>query len=230
MKKLSIKIVAVAASIPLLSTFQVSASCSETAYVGSICMTASTFCPVNYLEADGRTLDIADHQVLFAVISNQFGGDGRTDFALPDMRGRSAVGIGKGPALNQTVAMGQQRGSEEQVLTVANLPKHSHKVNVTESAIQIDLEVSADRADLFEAADGAYLGVPFARVYDGEHPVTMYRSTISQPVELGGLDAFINPTEFKVESVGEDQPVSTLPPQIGLRYCIAYRGYFPPRP
>ncbi len=69
------------------------ASCGTQPFVGQICTFAFNFCPKGFLLAAGQLLPIANENVaLFAVLGNVFGGDGRTTFALPDLRGRTAVG------------------------------------------------------------------------------------------------------------------------------------------
>lgn len=78
--------------LSIFSTFFVSPSsyaCGINSYIGSICPVAITYCPKGTLEADGRLLKIADHRTLFSLMENQYGGNGKTHFALPDLRGQS---------------------------------------------------------------------------------------------------------------------------------------------
>lgn len=74
---------------------QLAAACHPEAYVGSICTTAGR-CPRGTLEAAGQLLPIAQNTALHAVIGSRYGGDGRSTFALPDLRGRSVAGSGLG--------------------------------------------------------------------------------------------------------------------------------------
>jgi len=78
-----------------LST-EASASCSREAYMGSTCITAASYCPRDYLEADGRILPISKNQALFSLLGDKFGGDGRKNFALPNLTGAILVDTQKG--------------------------------------------------------------------------------------------------------------------------------------
>jgi microcystin-dependent protein len=91
-------------------------------FVGSVGLFAGSFAPGGYLPADGRILSIADYQTLFAVIGTTYGGDGKTNFALPDLRGRTPVGAGGGLSLGETF------GQEQVYLGEANLPPHDHSL------------------------------------------------------------------------------------------------------
>lgn len=73
-----------------------------TTYVGEVRAFAFNFCPAGWLPADGRPMTIAQNQALFALLGTSFGGNGFSFFNLPDLRGRTPIGIGPGIALGQT--------------------------------------------------------------------------------------------------------------------------------
>ena len=75
-------------------------------YLGEIITVGFNFCPRGTLEADGRLLPISENTALFSLLGPQYGGDGRTTFALPDLRGRTIIGAGQGPGL-PNYAIGQ---------------------------------------------------------------------------------------------------------------------------
>jgi Phage Tail Collar Domain len=104
------KIRALAGAMPLvLGLPQPAAACSADLYLGSVCATAARACPPQFREADGRLLPIAEHQALFALISSAFGGDGRTTFALPNLKDR--LPIGAGPlSTDGRIALAGERG------------------------------------------------------------------------------------------------------------------------
>ncbi|WP_284126056.1 phage tail protein [Parerythrobacter aestuarii] len=77
-------------------------------YLGEIIMVGMNFCPRGTLEADGRLLPISQNTALFSLLGTMYGGDGRTTFALPDLRGRVPVGQGRGPGLDP-VRLGEKR-------------------------------------------------------------------------------------------------------------------------
>lgn len=97
------------------------------AYVGEIRMFAGDYAPENWAPCDGRTLQISEYEALYSLLSTTYGGDGRTNFNLPDLRGRLAIGMGQGqnPALTNR-PLGQLTGVETVTLTEANHPAHNH--------------------------------------------------------------------------------------------------------
>ena len=94
-------------------------------YLGEIMMFAGNEAPRGWAFADGQLLDIAQNSALFSILGTIYGGDGRTNFALPDLRGRTPVHPGSGPGLT-TRTLGQQFGDAEVTLSVENLPEHHH--------------------------------------------------------------------------------------------------------
>jgi len=95
--------------------------------IGMIRSFAGDFVPAGWLPADGRLMNKAENDALFQVIGTLYGGDGQTTFALPDLRGRVAVGYGPGAGLN--LALGQSTGAPDISLTTAQLPVHSHDLS-----------------------------------------------------------------------------------------------------
>ena len=92
--------------------------------LGEIIPFAGNFAPRGFAFANGQLLPINQNQALFSLFGTQFGGDGRTTFALPDLRGRVIVGAGTG------IDVGTQLGSATTVLTEANLATHIHTYDV----------------------------------------------------------------------------------------------------
>ena len=84
-----------------------------------------TFCPRGWANADGQLLPISNYNALFALYGTTYGGDGRTTFALPDLRGRVPIHTGTGPGLTPR-PLGQRSGQETVTLTLSELPSHSH--------------------------------------------------------------------------------------------------------
>lgn len=96
-------------------------------FVGEIALFAGNFAPRGWAFCDGQLLPIAQNQALFSILGTTYGGDGRTTFALPDLRGRVPVHLGTGPGLS-TYDLGQNGGTETVTLTVSNLPSHNHSI------------------------------------------------------------------------------------------------------
>ncbi|WP_077530385.1 phage tail protein [Vreelandella utahensis] len=197
-------------SVALLAVPYAQASCSPDSYLGSVCSTAAPYCPVDTMEAAGQQLAISEYSALYSLLGTQYGGNGTTVFSLPDMRGRSPVGAGQGPGLTN-VPRGSKRGSESVTLTTPQLPSHSHALR------------AVDGDGSIKARSGALLANPIGELRGQEIKATGYvpGSSSSSRVTLS------------IESVGETgnhQPVSTLPPQTSLRYCITVNGVYPPKP
>lgn len=102
-------------------------------FIGEIMMVGYTFCPRSWAEANGQLLPISNNTALFSLFGTTFGGDGRTTFALPDLRGRVPMHVGQGSGLLNR-ALGQQGGSETNTLTANQLLAHSHSLNGTTAA------------------------------------------------------------------------------------------------
>ncbi|MEM7185975.1 MAG: tail fiber protein [Bacteroidota bacterium] len=94
-----------------------------------IWMFGGNFAPRNWAFCDGQLLPIAQNQALFSLLGTIYGGDGRTTFALPEMRGRVPMHAGNGPGLTNR-PLGQRGGQEDVTLTTAQIPSHIHPVSV----------------------------------------------------------------------------------------------------
>ena len=95
-----------------------SAQAGPDEYLGEILTVGFNFCPRGTLEADGRLLPISQNTALFSLLGTMYGGDGRTTFALPDLRGRVVVGAGQGPGLTER-RLGERGGVEIDVAATA---------------------------------------------------------------------------------------------------------------
>lgn len=104
-------------------------------FVGEIKMFAGTFAPRGWALCDGQLLSIPQYDALFSLLGTIYGGDGRTTFGLPELRGRVPLHQGTGPGLTPR-AIGQKSGQETVTLSVAQLPPHGHTLNA--SAEQAD--------------------------------------------------------------------------------------------
>jgi microcystin-dependent protein len=95
-------------------------------FIGEIKMFAGNFAPRGYAQCDGQLLQISMYTALFSILGTTYGGDGRTTFQLPDLRGRVPMHRGSGPGLTPR-SLGEKSGQEMAVLTSANqLPGHTH--------------------------------------------------------------------------------------------------------
>lgn len=170
-------------------------------FIGQIKMTGFNFPPRGWAMCDGQLLAISQNPALFSILGTTYGGDGRTTFALPDLRGRMVAGVGTGYAL------GQSSGAENSTLSLANLPAHNH-------AVSASMRASGGTADQTAAAGNMLAAGAVA--YRANSPAT--------DVDLD--TAMIAVTQ---NSVGGGQAVTNIPPTTVINYVIALTGIFPSR-
>jgi len=102
-------------------------------FVGEIRMFAGNFAPRGWAYCDGQLLAVSQNDALFSLLGTIYGGDGRTTFGLPDMRGRIPIHAGTGPGLSPR-QLGSKAGSENETLTVNQLPSHTHPMQASSEA------------------------------------------------------------------------------------------------
>ena len=94
-------------------------------FLGELMLTGYNFCPQGWAAANGQLLPISQNTALFSLLGTYFGGNGQTTFALPDLRGRTPIGVGQGPGLSDR-QLGEQGGAETVTLTTNEMPAHTH--------------------------------------------------------------------------------------------------------
>ncbi len=175
-------------------------------FIGQIQMVGFNFAPRGWAFCDGQLLSIAQNTALFSLLGTTFGGDGRTTFGLPDLRGRVAIHPGTGPGL-PTYRWGQRGGSHQVTLNVNHLPSHNHTATAIVHA---------------SSGQGRQQG-PGGNVLAYDRRETQYSA--SAP------DVTMNPASATVTvgNAGGSQPFSIMQPYLGVYHCIALVGIFPSR-
>lgn len=102
-------------------------------FVGEIRLFAGNFAPVNWALCNGQLMSIAQNTALFSLLGTQYGGNGQTTFALPDLRGRVPLHQGQGPGLSPR-SIGEQAGAETVTLLASQIPSHSHALRASTAA------------------------------------------------------------------------------------------------
>ena len=179
--------------------------------LGQIILGAYTFVPEGWAVCDGSLLPLQQYQALFSLLGTTFGGNGTTNFALPDLRGRIPVGIGAGQGLTP-ITLGEAAGSENVTLTVNNLPPHDHTTVVTLPA-SAQNGTSQSPAGLVPAftSDGAAANV---LAYGASDNVTK-----------------LAPSSPQASSVtGAGLPAEIRNPYLGLQFLMCLNGAYPMRP
>lgn len=202
--------------VSLATSQQAAAICTDEIYMGGVCMTAATFCPRGFMEANGQLLAISQYSALFSLYGTMYGGDGRSSFGLPDLRGRTPVGVGQGPGLSRIIE-GQRAGAERVTLTALQMPVHSHTATTT-------VTVKARMTDAADAHDpnGNILSDPEAG-FPGDRDIY---SSLEPNTKMNAEAASATTT---VDNQGGSQSLPIRNPYLGIRFCVATEGYFPPR-
>jgi microcystin-dependent protein len=168
-------------------------------FIGQLMLVPYNFAPRGWAFCSGQILPIAQNTALFSLLGTTFGGNGQTTFALPDLRGRTALSSGQGPGLS-SYDLGQVGGTESVTMNTNQMPGHNHAL----TAIQ--------------AASGAKLNnVPNGNVLGGADIYTN-----------AALDATLAPMG-NTGPTGGNQPMPILGPYLVLNWCIALEGIFPSR-
>ncbi len=172
-------------------------------FVGEIRPFAGNYAPVDWQLCDGSLLSVSDNQALYSLLSTAFGGDGVTNFAVPDLRGRLPIGFGQGTGLSNRV-FAAKGGNENVQLGIANAPVHSHSFNVTTAA----------------ATDSS----PNGKLFANPAPNTFYATTPNP----GSAPQMLN-TDTVPASGGANQPHENRMPTLAINYIICVNGIYPQR-
>ncbi|WP_019987748.1 phage tail protein [Rudanella lutea] len=170
-------------------------------FIGMIGLFGFNFPPKDWAFCNGQLLSISQNSALFALLGTTYGGNGQTTFALPDLRGRTPIGMGNGPGLTPRT-IGEMSGSENVTLLQTQMPQHNHLMNVSNLA---GTNTSPENSVIAVAS------------VSGE-PLAGYSSTI---------DTTANP--MAIGMAGGTQPHNNMQPYLAMNYCIALYGIFPSR-
>jgi microcystin-dependent protein len=183
-------------------------------FIGEIRQVGFSFAPRGWAFCDGQLLPIAQYSALFSLLGTEYGGDGRTTFALPDLRGRSPVGIHQGPGLS-AIRIGEKGGTESVTLTSPQMPSHTHSAKAT-----VAIPANSTSTDTNPApATNSVLGPASNSGRAG----ALYSNEAANTT----LAPFDNPVT--VDSTGGGQPVQTRNPFLGMNFVIALEGLYPSR-
>lgn len=123
-------------------------------FLGEIRMFAGNYAPQGWALCDGSLLPISGNEALFSLLGTSYGGDGVSQFALPDLRGRAPIGQGTGPGLSAR-ALGEKLGEETHCLGTAEMPAHTHAVQsggAASSSVPKGMEAGATSFNLYAPA------------------------------------------------------------------------------
>ncbi|MDH3530890.1 MAG: tail fiber protein [Acidobacteriota bacterium] len=168
-------------------------------FLGQIQAFGFNFAPRGWALCNGQLLPIAQNTALFSLLGTTYGGDGRTTFNLPDLRGRVSLHYGSGPGLS-TRPIGQKGGAESVTLNTSEIPSHSHTANA--------------------AAEAADSGKPSGNALATPDGVMIYRANQAPDATLHS---------GTIGNTGGNQSHYNMEPFLVINWCIALVGVFPSR-
>ena len=169
-------------------------------YTGQLSAIGFGFAPRSWAFCNGQILSISQNTALFSLLGTTFGGDGRTTFGLPNLQGRSIVGVGRGPGLS-AISWGEQGGGESTVLSTANMASHTHGIG----------------ANTGPGTAGSPSNAYAATVQDANrNQLNLYSTT-----KAGNMHA--------TDPAGSGAAFTNRSPFLGVYYVICLTGIYPSR-
>lgn len=172
-------------------------------FIGEIRMFGGNYAPEKWAFCNGQIVAITSFQALYSLIGTTYGGDGRTTFGLPDLRGRAPIHYGQGPGLTN-YPLGARTGQDRTVLTEANMPAHRHQILADDTG-------SSPSGPVY-----AFCG-PTSLV-DADFDI--YSDDTSDVAQL---------SPSTLSTAGQAIPVENKAPYQVINFIIALEGAYPPR-
>ena len=169
-------------------------------FVAEIRIFPFNFAPRGWAWCDGQLLPLSQNTALFSLLGTTYGGNGKSNFALPDLQGRAPMHPGQGPGLSLH-DLGESGGSETVTLLESEMPSHSHSVGAQNVAL-------------------GGVAVPAGATLNRPASGNLFTATTTPLVSMS--DQSLSPA-------GGDQPHNNLQPYLTFYFCIALQGVFPPR-
>jgi microcystin-dependent protein len=173
----------------------------STPFMGQIEIFSFNFAPKGWAQCNGQLLPINQNQALFSLLGTTYGGDGRVNFALPDMRSRIPISFGS------QATLGQRGGEEAHTVTLTEMPAHLHQVNVDSTAGAVNKPTTSTVLGKSSGTSSTGQALAIDAYASGSPASALDSRTIS--------------------SVGGSQPHENRQPFLVLNFCIALQGIFP---
>jgi microcystin-dependent protein len=180
-------------------------------FIGVVKLFAGNFAPQGWAFCNGQIMSIAQYSALYSLLGTTYGGNGTTTFALPNLLGRVAVGAGNGAGL-PAVPAGQMAGAASVTLTTQQMPVHTHSQQVATQA-----------ATTSAPSNSVVPGTPNGTTSTSEESVAINNMVTAAGATLTPLAA------GAIGNAGGNQPVSVMPPYLGMNYIICLNGVYPSR-
>lgn len=189
-------------------------------YLGEITIFTGDFAPQDWLFCHGQFLQIRDYQALFSIMGVTYGGDGRTQFALPDLRGRVPIGVNQhGTSDLPPYGPGQEGGVEKVYLNAYQIPAHNHTYS---AQVTVETELAGGNANGTSQNPKLHY---FGQSVRGDK---LYTDTLSNPVEMHSNAGLLEiQMRGNTEVTGEGQGHNNMAPSLAINYIICINGRFP---
>jgi microcystin-dependent protein len=186
-------------------------------FVGQILWFPFNFAPRGYALCQGQILPIGQNTALFALLGTTYGGNGLSNFALPNLQGNVPLGFGQGPGLSN-YPQGQAAGSETVTLQASTMPSHTHPVTAAPGASTVACKNGPGNQP-----------TPAGNVPATESTgvTAMYSNVVPDSTMAAGSVALSGAAP--VGAAGGSLPHTNLQPNLTINYCIALQGIFPAR-
>ncbi len=210
--------------------------------LGGVIQFGGNFAPKDWAFCQGQLIAISQNQALYAILGTTWGGDGRTNFGLPDLQSRVPIGVGRGVGLS-AVREGFKTGSESHKMALAELPTHTHTAifqgtGGSSSTLSATATVNAhnDIGDKDTAAGNYWATTSqgtgrdqntIANGYAASGGSTMAADAVT--VNIVGSGGGITGGDVSVNPSGGGQNFSIMQPTLGIQFLIAVEGTFPSR-
>lgn len=190
-------------SLVVCLNFSTTSQAQQDSFIGEVQMFAGNFAPRNWAFCNGQLLSISQNTALFSILGTTYGGDGRTTFGLPDLRGRVVIhdGSGTGPGLS-SYNLGQRGGTETVNLTVNQMPSHAHANQVNAVA-------------------------PISNGQEAQTPVNNYWAQNGSYASTSNVQ--IANAAVQVGNAGGSQGHTNIAPYNTVNYIICLQGVYPSR-
>lgn len=187
-------------------------------FVGEIRVFGCNFAPRGWAQCNGQLMQIRQYTALFSILGVNYGGNGTTTFALPNLQGQIAIGAGQGPGL-QPYDVGEQGGESGIQLISTEMPAHTHTFNGGTAAQPVTVLLNAP------TSNNCYISNPFAKA----------NPTAPAGVAGRAFGPNSNPANVLLNAAcvsvaGGGQAHDNMQPFVTINYCIAIEGIFPQRP
>jgi len=191
------------------------------AFLGEIRMFGFNFAPRAWAMCNGQLLPISQNTALFSLLGTTYGGDGRSTFQLPELRGRAPIHQGQGPGLS-SYPLGRRGGTETVTLTQNQMPSHTHVANASDFTVTFPASTSEATTN----TPGPTVKLGKAAAQERTDPSPNIYTTGAADTELGQFPASGTLTN---DNTGGSQAHENRMPYLVLNYCICLQGIFPSR-